>query len=139
MLAYGFDTKALYYIKGYLDSRKQRVRVNSSFSFWQEIMVRVPQVSILGPLLFDIFVNDLFIFVPSSKLSNDADDNNLFTFGFNLEEVKEGLLNDLNKATEWFFENYMVLNAGKRHSMCLGKNAVTKVLRKQATQYKIKM
>ena len=45
--AYGFDTKALHYIKSYTDSRKQRVRVNSNFSFWQEIVAGVPQGSIL--------------------------------------------------------------------------------------------
>ena len=65
--AYGFDTKALYYIKSYLDNR---VRVNSNFSSWQEIIARVLQGSILGPLLFNIFVNYLFLFVSSSNLSN---------------------------------------------------------------------
>ena len=120
--AYGFDTKALYYIKSYLDNRKQRVRVNRNFSSWQEIIAGVPQGSILGPLLFNIFVNDLFLFVSSSNLSNYADDNTLYTSGYDLKEVKEVLLNDLNKVTEWFFKNYMVLNAGKCHFMCLGRN-----------------
>ena len=120
--AYGFDTTAPYYIKGYLDNRKQRVRVNSNFSSWQEIIAGVPQGSVLGPLLFNIFVNNLFLSASSSKLSNYVDDNTLYTFGYNLEGVKEVLLNDLNKVTEWFFENYMVLNAGKCHFMCLGKN-----------------
>ena len=120
--AYGFDTKALYYIKSYLDNRKQRVRVDNNFSSWQEIIAGVLQDSILESLLFNIFVNDLFLFVSSSNLSNYADDNTLYTSGYNLKEVKEVLLNDLNKVTEWFFENYMVLNTRKCHFMCLGKN-----------------
>ena len=120
--AYGFDTKALYYIKSYLDNREQRIRVNSNFSSWKEIIARVLQGSILGPLLFNIFVNDLFLFVSSSNLSNYADDNTLYTSGYDLKEVKEVLLNDLNKVTEWFFENDMALNAGKCYFMCLDKN-----------------
>ena len=116
--AYGFDTKALYYIKSYLDNR---VRVNSNFSSWQEIIATELQGSILGLLLFNIFVNYLFLFVSSSNLSNYADHNTLHSSGYNLKEVKEVLLNDLNKVAEWFFENYMVLNAGKCHFMCLSK------------------
>ena len=73
--AYGFDIKALYYIKRYLGNRKQRVCVNSNFSSWQEIIAGVSQDSILGSLLFNIFLNDLFVSVSSSNLSNYADDN----------------------------------------------------------------
>ena len=122
--AYGFDTKALYYVNSYLDNRKQRVRVNSNFSSWQEIITGVPQGFILGSLLFNIFVNDLFLFVSSSNLSNYADDNTLYTSGYNLKEAKEVLLNDLNKVTEWFFQwkNHSVtLNTGKCHPCALRK------------------
>ena len=63
-----------------------------------------------------------FFFVSSFKLNNYANDNTLYASGCNLEEVKEVLLNDLNKVTEWFSENCMILNAGKCHFMCLGKN-----------------
>ena len=92
--------------------------MNSNFSSWREIIAGVSQGSILVPILFNIFVNDLFLFVSSSNLSNYADDNTFYTSGYNLKV----LLNDLNKVTEWFLENYMVLNAGKCHFMCLGKN-----------------
>ena len=61
-------------------------------------------------------------FFSSSNLSNYADDNTLYTSGDNLKEIKEVLLNDLNKVTEWFFKNYIVVNAGKCNFMCLGKN-----------------
>ena len=60
--AYGLDTKALYYIKSYQDNRKQRVRVNSNFSSCQAIIAGVPQGSVLGPFLFNIFVKDFFSF-----------------------------------------------------------------------------
>ena len=113
--AYGSDIKALNYIKSYVDKRKQRARVNSNFSSWQEIFARVPQGSILEPLLFNIFVNDLFVFVSSSRLSIYANDNTLYATDYNLEDVKETLHNDLNKVTKWFHESYMVLNAGKCH------------------------
>ena len=57
--AYGFDTKALYYIKGCLNNRKQRVLVTKNFSSFQEIVAGVRQDSVLGLLLFSIFVNEL--------------------------------------------------------------------------------
>ena len=114
--AYGFDKKALYYTKIYLGNRKQRVRVNSNFGSWQEIITGVPQGSILEPLFFNTFVNDLFL----------SDDNTLYASGYNLEEVKEVVLNDLNKVTDWFFGNYTVLNAGECNFKCLGKNTENK-------------
>ena len=71
-------------------------------------------------MLFNIFLNDLFLFVENSDLSNYADDNTLYSCGNNLEEVKQR--GDFQIVTKWFYENYMVLNSGKCHFMCLGKN-----------------
>ena len=86
--AYGFETDALRYMKSYLKNRKQRVRVNKTFSEWEKITTGVPEGSILGPLLFNIFLNDLFFFVSSASLSNYADDNKLYTFPDNLKKIK---------------------------------------------------
>ena len=68
--------------------------MNSNFSSWQEIIAGVMQGSILGTVLFNVFLNGLF-FVPSSKLSNYADDNKSYASGSNLGEIKEVLLNNL--------------------------------------------
>ena len=114
-------------MKSYLKNRKQRVRVNKTFSEWERITTGVLQGSILGPLLFNIFLNDLFLFISNASLSNYADDNALYTFGNNLKKIKDNLRSSFDTVYQWFYENYMVLNAGKRNFMCLGNNTVDEI------------
>ena len=76
-------------MKSYLTKKRRQVHVNSNFSAWERIISRVPQGSISGPLLFTIFLNDIFLFVENSDLSNYADDKTLHNSANNLEEVKQ--------------------------------------------------
>ena len=78
------------------------MNINNSFRTWEEIIAAVPQGSILGPLLFNVFINDIFCFEDKSYLSNYADDNILYAFESNMTEVKDKLSQDLPKLSEWF-------------------------------------
>ena len=70
-------------IYNYLSNRKQRVKVNDSYSSWSEILFGVPQGSILGPLLFNIFIY-MFYFIEDFEIANYADDStNLFNNSIN--------------------------------------------------------
>ena len=57
---YGLDTASLSLLKNYLANRKQRTKVGSSYSDWFEFLRRIPQGSVLGPLIFNISINDIF-------------------------------------------------------------------------------
>ena len=77
--AYGFDSLSLEFMKNYLTNRKQRGKVGNCFSWWRKITSGVPQGSIPGPLLFNVFVNDIFLFAKNSTLCDYADDNTQFS------------------------------------------------------------
>ena len=87
LYAYGFDKNSLYFINSYLKGRKQRTKINSSYSVFAEILFGVLQGSILEPLLFNIYICDLFIENSDIDIANYADDNRPCACSSNLDSV----------------------------------------------------
>ena len=83
------------------------VNVNGSFSTWTETVLGVPQGSVLGALLFNIYLNDLLMFLEETEICNYADDTTIYACGPNIENVIMHLENDALKITEWFPNNCM--------------------------------
>ena len=75
--AYGLSTAACHLMFSYLRGRRQRVKISNSRSFWKLLTKGVAQGSILGPFLFNVFMNDLFLFIQHCKLYDYADDNSI--------------------------------------------------------------
>ena len=119
--AYGFSQEALALINDYLTNRQQRVKVNGSFSSWRDLTRGVPQGSVLGPLLFNIYINDLFFFIQNSDICNYADDTTIYSCDRSLDNITHTLENDCNVALKWFADNFMKLNADKCHLLVLGQ------------------
>ena len=118
--AYGFNKQSLRLIRSYLTERWQRTKINKSFSSWIELQGGVPQGSVLGPLLFNIYINDLFFIIEQTDICNYADDNTLNACDISLNNLLRRLEHDSLLAIEWFQNNYMKLNEGKCHLLISG-------------------
>ena len=133
--AYGFNNDSLHMINSYLSGRKQRVKAGSQYSNWNTIIKGVPQGSVLGPLLFNLFLNDLLYFIKDSEICNFADDNTLSVLEFDLDTLIIKLENDLQRVMQWLEVNnlvanpskfqFMLLGLSKKHNLCLNVDGNT--------------
>ena len=118
--AYGFSKDALILICSYQKkNRKLKVAIKNSASTTRTVIAGIPQGSIDRPLHFNLFINDLVLFIEYTGLENYADDNNLSITKTNIENKK--LLADFKTLIEWFSDNYMIINHYKCKYMCMGK------------------
>ena len=119
--AFGFSIESLKLINSYLTERKQKVKINDQFSSWMDILFGVPQGSILGPLLFNIFLCDMFLFCKDVDFTSYTDYNTPDCMGKTPEEVISQLEKSSISVFERFENNEMKVNPDKCH-LHLSKN-----------------
>ena len=125
--AYGFDKNSLKFIHSYLTGRKQRTNVNNFLSTWKTITSGVPQGSILGPLLFNIYLNDMVFFLPNINITNFADDTTPYEINKTVEALIEKLTEDVTVLNIWFENNYMKSNDDKCKLITTKENTSVKI------------
>ena len=110
---YGVRGKSNEWFKSYLCDRKQFVSINGFQSDLSEIKCGVPQGSVLGPLLFLIYINDLHLAIKSCKIHHFADDTNLLHFNDSIKKLNKDINYDLKQLVHWLNANKISLNVGK--------------------------
>ena len=119
--AYGFDKTTTEYLKDYLSHWKQKIKINKTFSNWANILHGLPQGSMLSPLVFNVFLCDLFLFVPNIDLVSYEDDNIPFAMGSSELEVINKIKSVAENLTLCFRSNCMKVNPYKFHLLLSDK------------------
>ena len=119
LAAYGIDDNLILYIHSYLLNRKQCVCIDNTLSEFNKIVSGVPQRSIVGPILFNCFLNDFYYFIENANVDNFADDNTLTTFSQNVRNLTSVLESESDIAIDWFKPNKMIVNPGKFQSIII--------------------
>ena len=113
--AYGFSLLALKLTHDHLSKRQQRTEVNHDFSSWEEVLL-------VRPILFNIFLNDLFPVMKETQYTSYADVNTLYDAGNIIEGVISSLQESSEKHLKWFSDNQMQGNSGKPRNIQIGES-----------------
>jgi hypothetical protein len=124
---YGITGKVLHWLENWLGNRKQRVCLNGVCSSWKDVTSSVIQGSILGPILFTIFSNDIDQVLKTSSISKYADDSKVFSrmrkgSDQTLVDDQKNLQADLNRIISWSEEWKMEINTDKCHVIHFGSS-----------------
>lgn len=117
--AYGMDRSSAALIWSYLSHCFQRVKLGGHTSDWKQLTKGVPQGSILGPIFFNIFINDLFATITEGNLYNYADDNTISAASSTIQDVLGTLTDQSRNAITWFRDNMMEANPAKFQAVVL--------------------
>ena len=110
---YGIRGKANNWFKSFLVNRNQYTSINNTNSTSEKVMYGVPQGSVLRPLLFFIFINDLHVSVRNSTIHHFADDSNLLLISKSLKQINKLINHDLSLLVQWLRLNKISLNTSK--------------------------
>ena len=119
--SYGVSKPSCLLLKSYLEGRENRVRMGNTTSDWKLVNRGCPQGSALGPVLWNLFQNDLFYEEITSQLSMFSDDHQLYLSDEDSEEVIDTLEKDGTTTANWYKKNYLKANLSKYKAMVMAR------------------
>ena len=115
----GFSPRCIAWFRSYL-TRNQCVRINENYSSIIEVNAGIAQGTVLGPLLFIFYMNDIFMTIQRSRLTLFADDCVIYFSANTWNNIYDILQLDLNNVTSWLMENGLRLNTAKTKALIIG-------------------
>ena len=122
--AYGVNIESCKLIASYLHNRHHRVKIRDKRSDWLQIERGVPQGSIMGPLFFNIFINDIFLCSSDINIYNYADDNCISFAGNSIDVIEDTLNKEIISLMEWFRKKSLAANPAKFQTMLVKSNSI---------------